>query len=284
MKFLSLSAAAISAAIAASVQLLSASASPAGDADSLAAAEKAFARDAREKGTRAAFLNVLAADAIVFAPGPQNGRKVWEAKPVSNAVLHWEPVVAATSTLGDLGYTAGPWSLRPSPNEKPNAFGQFVSIWRWEKGKWKLILDVDSTNPQPTGPSEELMLVRNHAPNEKPAEAFAVLRARDQRYMADRAARLPELAENNVRLYQPNKLPVTDRDAAAAALRASPEKIIFGEGKGQVSEGGDLGFLWGEYRTAKASPGGDPTGYYLRIWRKDRAGEWKLAVDLTHPR
>jgi len=277
-----LSAGAISAVITASVQLLAVlPAMAGGDAESLAAAEKAFAREAREKGTRAAFLDVLADDAIVFAPGPQNGRGVWEAKPASKGLLEWEPVLAGTGTARDLGYTTGPWSLRPSPNEKPNAFGQFVSIWRWENGKWKLIFDLDSTNPQPSGPPEELMLVENHAPNQKPAEALAGLEARDHLYIADRAARLPEFAEYNVRLYQPNKFPVTERNAAAAALRADPQKITFGEAKGQVSQGGDLGYLWGEYRTGS---GADPTGYYLHIWRKDRAGEWKLALDLIHPR
>jgi ketosteroid isomerase-like protein len=281
VKIFSPLAGAFSAAFTVSVQLLTAVSAVAGSADSLAAAEKSFAREALEKGTRAAFLDVLAEDGIVFQPGPQNGRTAWEAKPAPNGLLQWEPVVAATSTTGDLGYTTGPWSFRPSPNEKPNAFGQFVSIWRWGKGKWKLIFDLDSTNPIPTGSPEKLMLVQNHAPHANPTEAFAVMQARDQQYIAARAARLPELAEHNVRLYQPNKFPITELAAAAAALRANPQKIAFGEPKGQVSQGGDLGYLWGEYRTA---PGGDPTGYYLRIWRKDRAGEWKLAIDLIHPR
>jgi len=281
VKIFTLSAGAIFAAITTSVQLLTALSALGGDADSLAAAEKAFAREAREKGMRAAFLNVLAEDAIVFEPGPQNGRSAWQAKPASNGVLDWEPVLAATSTSGDLGYTTGPWSFRPAPNEKPNAFGQFVSIWRWEKGKWKLIFDLGSTNPPPKGPPEELMLVENHAPNEKPAEAFAVLQTRDRQYIADRAAGLPEVAESNVRLYQPNKFPITERKAAAAALRDNQDKITFGDSKGQVSHGGDFGFLWGEYRTQSAP---EPTGYYLRIWRKDRAGQWKLALDLIHPR
>jgi ketosteroid isomerase-like protein len=281
VKIFTLSAGAIFAAITTSVQLLTALSALGGDADSLAAAEKAFAREAREKGMRAAFLNVLAEDAVVFEPGPQNGRSAWQAKPASNGVLEWEPVLAATSTAGDLGYTTGPWTFRSTPNEKPNAFGQFVSIWRWEKGKWKLIFDLGSTSPAPDSSPEEPMLVENHAPNEKPAEAFAALQARDRQYLADRAAGLPEVAEHNVRLYQPNKLPITERNAAVAALRANPDKITFGDSKGQVSQGGDLGFLWGEYRT---QPTPDPTGYYLRIWRKDRAGEWKLALDLIHPR
>jgi ketosteroid isomerase-like protein len=26
----------------------------------------------------------------------------------------------------------------------------------------------------------------------------------------------------------------------------------------------------------------EETGYYLRIWRKNERGEWKLALDLLH--
>ncbi len=48
-----------------------------------------------------------------------------------------------------------------------------------------------------------------------------------------------------------------------------------------MSRGGDLGYVWGEYRSGTAT---EASGYYLRIWRKDRAGEWKLALDLFHPR
>jgi ketosteroid isomerase-like protein len=40
-------------------------------------------------------------------------------------------------------------------------------------------------------------------------------------------------------------------------------------------------FRLGEYRAGSAK---EATGYYLRIWRKNRAGEWKLALDLLHPR
>ena len=57
--------------------------------------------------------------------------------------------------------------------------------------------------------------------------------------------------------------------------------IAFGESKGAMSQNGDLGFLWGEYRVGAATAA---TGDYLRIWRKDEQGGWKLMLDLLHPR
>ncbi len=254
-----------------------------GNAKSLAAAETAFAQESLDKGMRSAFLHALSADAIVFQPGPLNGKKAWEAKPESKGVLQWQPVLAATSTNGDLGYTTGPWSFkRDAADKEPTAFGQFVSIWRWENGAWKLRFDLGSNNPAPTGPPEELQLAENHAPNESASDAETIMRARDRRYAVDRAGQLIDCAEENVRLYQPQKFPIVGSAQAAAALQKETTTSKFGEPKGgEVSHGGDLGFVWGEYMTGAAT---EASGYYLRIWRKDRSGEWKLALDLIHPR
>ena len=255
----------------------------AGNAKSLAAAETAFARESLEKGVRSAFLHALSDDGIVFQPGPQNGKKMWEAKPeAGEGVLQWQPVLAATATNGDLGYTTGPWTLKKNAADKePAAFGQFVSIWRWEYGKWKLLLDLGSDNPAPTQPAPELQLVDNHAPNEAAADAQPVMLAHDRRYAANRAQEIAGCADDRIRLYQPQEFPVIGRVEAAAALRKNSSPIKFGEPRADVSQGGDLGYLWGEYSVGTAT---EPTGYYLRIWRKDRAGEWKLVLDLLHPR
>jgi len=254
-----------------------------GKAKSLAAAESAFAQESLEKGMRGAFLHALSDDGIVFEPGPQNGKKAWEAKPeAGEGVLQWQPVLAATSTKGDLGYTTGPWTLKKNAADKEaTGFGQFVSIWRWENGKWKLLFDLGSENPAPTQPAPELQLVDNHAPNESAADAQPVMVAHDRRYAANRAQELAACAEENVRLYPPRKFPIIGKAEAAAALQGDAAPIKFAEPKSEVSGGGDLGYLWGEYT---AGPATETTGYYLRIWRKDRAGEWKLALDLLHPR
>ncbi len=253
-----------------------------GNAENLAAADKAFAQDAIEKGMRTAFLRVLAPESIVFQPGPQNGRTFWQTKTQSPEVLQWEPVLVATDTLGDLGYTTGPWSLKKNRAErKPTSFGEFVSIWRWDKGSWKLIFHIRSSSPPPTGPPPELLLISNHVPNELAADARAVMLAHDRRYAANRAQELPACAVDNIRLYQTGKLPITSRQEAAAALRQDSAPIEFEEGKAEISRGGDLGYVWGEYRRPAAN---QPGGYYLRIWRKNRAGTWQLALDLLHPR
>ncbi len=251
-----------------------------GNAKSLAAAETAFARESVEKGTRAAFLHALSDEGILFQPGPQNGKKSWEAKPTTGGgVLQWRPILAATATNGDLGYTTGPWSFKESAAaNEATAFGQFVSIWRRENGQWKLLFDIGSENPSPTGPVPELQLVENRAPNESPVTALAAMLAIDRSYAADRAGKFASVAEGSIRSYPPKEFPILGQSAAATALRVAGKSITFGVGKGEVSRGGDLGVAWGEYTAETIS------GYYLRVWRKDRAGNWKLALEILHPR
>ena len=107
-----------------------------GTAESLATAEKAFARESAEKGIRTAFLDALSDDGVVFDPGSgtqmekRSGRRKRISRRSSIGSRFWPwPRAVATS-----GYTTGPWNYRKSPNEKPAAFGEFVSIWRREAG------------------------------------------------------------------------------------------------------------------------------------------------------
>lgn len=255
----------------------------AGNAKSLAATETAFAQESLDVGLRSAFLHALSDDGIIFKPGPQNGKKAWEAKPeTGEGVLQWQPVLAASATNGDLGYTTGPYTFKKNAADKePAAFGQFVSIWRWQNGRWKLLLDMGSDNPAATQPAPALQLVDNHAPNESAADAGPVMLTHDRRYAANRAQEIVGYGDDQIRLYQPREFPVIGRAEAAAALSKNNSQVKFREPKPEVSQGGDLGFVWGEYTAETAT---EAIGYYLRIWRKDRAGEWKLVLDLLHPR
>jgi ketosteroid isomerase-like protein len=256
------------------------------NARSLAVAESAFASESVAKGMRTAFLNVLADDSIVFQPGPQNGRKAWEAAKDSEGVLQWQPVLAVVAAGGDFGYTTGPWTFKKNAAEKEAAaFGQFVSIWRREAGKWKLLLDIGTDNPAPAAPTPALRLIDNRQPNESTTAPLEALFQRDSAYAAAPLAKFSAVAADDVRLYPPKKFPVIGKAAAAVALASAPNKLTFGEPKGDVARSGDLGFAWGEYSAKeKADRPAEESGYYLRIWRKNEPGEWKLALDLLLPR
>ena len=117
-------------------------AASAGDFEDLVAAERAFAADSLARGTRDAFLAVLAPEGVVFAPGPASGKAVWEARTATTAKLEWAPEWAEVSAGGDFGYTSGPWRYTPEGSDKPTVFGHYLSVWQKQpEGGWKLLVD-----------------------------------------------------------------------------------------------------------------------------------------------
>jgi ketosteroid isomerase-like protein len=115
---------------------------------SLVDAERAYAKMGFEKGFRAASLAVFADDAVIFSPGPVNGKKYWQTE-TEEPFLIWRPIFASVARSGDLGYTTGPWESKKSRDaEKPEAFGHFVTIWRKDlEGLWKVVVDVGINHP-----------------------------------------------------------------------------------------------------------------------------------------
>lgn len=71
-------------------------------------------------------------------------------------------------------------------------------------------------------------------------------------------------------------------DAAAGAVTSfswTPERA-------EVSEGGDMGYTVGHYRTTAMGPNGvemENTGMYVSIWRRQEDGSWKVEMDLGNP-
>ena len=118
---------------------------------SLIEAERAFARTSAEKGIREAFLTWLGPDAIVFRPGPVEGRPVYEKMdPAEPAVLTWVPEFAGIAASGELGYTTGPYQFKPGPDAEPSGFGHYVSIWkRQPDGAWRVLLDIGVQHGRP---------------------------------------------------------------------------------------------------------------------------------------
>jgi len=119
--------------------------------DTLVAAERSFAALSVELGMRVAFLANLAPDAVVFRPGPVNGRQVWHARANPAATLSWAPDYAEISGDGDLGVTSGPWEWRPAAERnQPSAYGHFNSVWRRGKdGAWKVVADIGIQHEKP---------------------------------------------------------------------------------------------------------------------------------------
>src|SRR6266850_8025432 len=85
--------------------------------NSMVETERAFSQMSEEKGTREAFAAFIADDGILFRPTAVLGKKWMQEHPLppspARPVLSWQPIFAAVSGAGDLGYTTGPWQFKP---------------------------------------------------------------------------------------------------------------------------------------------------------------------------
>ena len=257
--------------------------------NAVVAAEKAFAK-AAEKGTRAAFLEVLAEDSVVMVPGPLPGRATWEGRPVRPSLLSWYPVAADVSLAGDLGYTTGPWELRPKGKEDTNVLhGFYTSFWRRQAdGSYKVLLDGGISTPVPPPAAVEVKIGKaNPAKVETPPQVeeargkFTILSA-DRAFAKAAAARGTAaayagfLAEDS-RLHREGAVPVASKAKILEALKTQTAKMTWAPVQARVASSGDLGYSLGTETI------GTQQGYYLRIWKKQADDSWRVVLDLFSP-
>jgi ketosteroid isomerase-like protein len=259
-------------------------------------AERAFARAAATKGTRNAFLEFLADDGIIFQPGPVNGKQFWQARSPRKGLLSWEPIFADVSAAGDLGYTTGPYEFRPNgPDDKPVAFGQYFTIWKKQTdGSWKVALDRGTSNSQPSGPvatlefpravtraskkleidptKERPLMLKLEADFSQASSSQGIVKAFHS-YLADDA-----------RVLRDNSSPAVGKAAALAATSSKSGVLTWRPTTANISRSGDLGYTYGtyEFKPTSASEKSEH-GNYVRVWKRDARGHWKVVIDILNP-
>ena len=267
--------------------------------DSAAAARTVVENEAKfyqlglDNGTKAAFLEFLADDAVVFNPGPVNGKQDWQKRSEQGISLKWTPVFAAMSRSADLGYTTGPAEWRKAKDDAtPFGYGQFLSIWRKQKdGNWKVALDAGSEVPgapkseetpeveyfisevaTPTPPDKTLVnrLLRN-------AEGKFANAAR-----SDSTAAIIGSATDDLRVHREGVFPAVGKDAAALMLSVTRGGLTLEKSGGGMSEAGDIAYTYGKYTLVRSEK--TERGHYLQIWRMEKdASTFKLALDYQSP-
>jgi ketosteroid isomerase-like protein len=258
--------------------------------DAVVAAEKAFARTAAEKGTREAFLQYLADDSILFAPGPVPGKEAWQARPAPTSFLSWYPVVADISWAGDLGWDTGPWELRPKGKTDKNVLhGFFITLWRKQAdGTFKAEFDGGGSNAAPPASLTEVKIAKAlppevvNPPKLDPATGQALLLRADRalaKTAADKgfAATLADVLTDDARLHREGALPVVSKNGILAVLNAHPAKVVWSPLQARVASSGDLGYTIGKEQIDAEE------GHYLRIWKKPGSGPWKVVLDAFYP-
>ncbi|MDQ1591515.1 MAG: hypothetical protein QOG71_2142 [Pyrinomonadaceae bacterium] len=278
---------------------------------SLVEAERAFSRTSVERGVRESFLAFFADDGINFQPHPTNTREAFLKRPAPATrppvTLYWEPVFADVSRAGDLGYTTGPYRLSDqSAERRPTQHGYYFSIWkRQSDGAWKVAVDVGIQTPAPDEAERRIRF--QAAPQPPPLKKTsganfdlererAALLQTDRDFIGAASTRGTLKAfqahlDADARLHRDGIFPLTTRDAIRAYL-SRKQSVLSGEPlKADVAQSNDLGYTYGRYELKEVVAGGAQAaattaekGYYVRVWKRERAGgRWKIVLDTTHP-
>ena len=256
--------------------------------EEMAEAERAFARRAQEVSVHQAFMESFADDAVAFDSGrPASAQAEMRKRPVRprdpDQLFWWEPRYGDIAASGELGWLTGPARFgRKDADPATMRHGNYASIWkRQSDGRFKVIIDIGSDPPGevPFAPGLTRMpFADRYAAGEIAPLARASLLAADR--VLNAAARVSPVdafakaAAPAIRLHRSGRLPVEGRDAALTWLATQPARTSAESLYAETAASGDLGYTWGSYEG----------GHYVRVWVRDAAGEWRVALDLDAPR
>lgn len=251
--------------------------------------EHQFAQAAAGKGTRAAFLEFLADDGIIFQPGPVNGKQWWTQRTPRKGLLSWEPEFADVACAGDLGYTTGPWEFRPNgPNDQPVAFGHYFTIWKKQPdGSWKAVLDrgVDTSRPFATRvlqfPTADEKSGADPVDVEKARTALLKLESDfSQRATKGALAAYDQYLAERTRLLRKDQAPIVGKQAALEVISARQGTWSWQPIAADVSKSGDLGYVYGSFEFKHGATA--EQGSFVRVWQR-HGPNWRIVIDIASP-
>ncbi len=260
-------------------------AQPKADLQKLVETEISFAKTSETKGTKAAFLEFLDDDGIIFQPTEINGKASWMARPDSPSLLSWRPNWADISSDGNLGYTTGGWEFRPKgKTDDPNAFGQYVTIWKKKPdGSFKAILDIGITHPKPTGTKYGWSSPRDaEMTRENPQKAVTLNQLTDifsKKFLSDSYFRY---FADDVVVLRDGQMPFAGKTTAFLELEKMdkefpPRSVLKFDGK--LSEKfGNMMYAYGIYQLTHEDKSITKWNF-VQIW-KYRSGRWQIALDI----
>lgn len=245
------------------------------DHEALVEAERAFARHAEASDVRTAFLAAFADDGILMTPAPKRLKDHYTARPAPadpRAMrLQWAPVASGIAASGDFGFTSGPSTMTMRDGSRPPRHGAYFSVWKRERGRWRVVLDAGVTSPSPIAPAGLLpSALVPPKPSDLNAGGLEAITSTERGTTWDARALSAALARD-ARLYLDGMAPVTGEAAILAALADTLPLTLTPTG-GDVAASGDLGFTYGTWSTGTA------TGYYVHLWTRGAQGSWRIAV------
>ena len=254
------------------------------DLEKLVQTERAFAVLAAEKGTRAAFLENMSDEAVLFLPDKINGKSYWQGRGESLGLLSWSPNYADVSSNGLIGYTTGNWEYRAKgKDDVPAAYGEFVTVWqRGLDGRYRFNVDIGINHEKPPGYSTDILPPSYPASsNDKNTSAADTANSFFEIVgQAGLSKAYQTYAAKNIRSFREGNLPMIGRDKLLSFIRKSKTRttltkrtVFFGSA--------DLAYVTNSYSQVKQDKSVEK-GNFMQIW-KFIDGRWQIVLDIFKP-
>jgi ketosteroid isomerase-like protein len=180
---------------------------------------------------------------------------------------------------GDFGFNTGPWEFRQQlSDEKPTAFGQFLSVWKKESsGEWKVALDMGISHGQPLKNLERRVSMTRAMSGGQDLFEIEMQLVKDLNEKGWRAYN--DFLASEARFLRTGSEPLTTKAEIERHLEDSSTGI-YSFAHGEVAPTQDLAFTYGSVLFAENSdPKNREIKSYTRLWKRERDG-WKIMVDL----
>jgi ketosteroid isomerase-like protein len=237
---------------------------------SVAEAQANLQRTLAQKGQKAAFLEHLSDDAVIFQPDAVNGKQYWTTlKSEPEGRLKREMLYLDMASSGMLGYSTGKWEWTPKEKTRPTTRGNFVTVWAKRQGnEFKAVLDITTTEEEGLVPRK-----RDRAPDEvirngnrkgwsaaDPSMNFLKIAMGGSRLGGAYA----QFASDDVRLLREGDPPINGKKRVIAETEdyrsvTYPARVV-------LNESADMAYVWNPCEYADSDEGVE-RGNCLHIWK-----------------
>ncbi|WP_175633124.1 nuclear transport factor 2 family protein [Pedobacter ghigonis] len=259
-----------------------------GTTKSLVSAEKDFAKAVAKNGDKDAFLEYSLGSALVFRPNPVNAKTFYTNKANSENEISWTPNLAKVSRSGDLGFSTGPYEIGATDKK----YGQYLSIWKSENGKWKLAIDLGTESNKPlTKITPQFVEPKDHvAPkflNEKEVKAGKEIILTTEKTLntllkTHGIAAFGGFLTNDARLLFPGNEAIEGKGKIVAFYNSMVSKISLKTTGVDKAIGSDLAYTYG-VATIDYKADLRESFNYVFVYEKAADASWNLIVQAFVP-
>ncbi len=248
--------------------------------------ERAFEKMVAERGMKAAFIEYLTPDGIMFFPDAANGRETWKAREASLASLTWNPVLIDVSSNHALAYSISNSIYRPKGKDDTNAFaGHYISIWvRQPSGEYRAVLDTGITHESPLSVSRDWRSPAGYGTEKNQRQLSASDSSTGFYQMAEESgvskAFKSYLADDAI-LMRDGMKPFIGKREAIDFISRQKGQFRFAKSKSFL-EAADLAYVHSHYTVSDKSGTEIEHGNFVQVW-KLRNNKWMIVADIVVP-